>query len=230
VGTTDTTADHITATLQLAAWLPANQSCVDVSQRPGFRLVMYDGVNPPLDSADPDTVAIIAEVGTGPDGQINSWFTELNSQSQPEVGLTVTIVMHTMNSLPQIQRGCTLMPEVDERASKKTVKSFPEGTLPDISEGSVLGTNQSWNYLPSEEMVDGLLDSSQLGLLPKFGHNLVDHLQDVVADLTKKRNDICRDVEAIDIEVAASVTKFSSSEIAFIHTTLTIIASTNHCK
>jgi hypothetical protein len=232
-----TTSQRVTATLQLSAWLPPNSDCLDVTQLPGFRLILNDGLQT-LDSAALPAGgfnAIYAAVSTDASGQITRrWLLSL-SHSGLEIGVFQIVSL----GAPVVPTTCgplNINAEADEGF-------FIIHSPFNVSESSVFNDAGVWSYPSPASLIDMLLNQIKLGVLPDIGNSISTQLHQIAVEIDKDNGNACQSIRALIEELNAQTDKRTApgknpppdkkvnpAQADFILTTLTNALSGLPCK
>jgi hypothetical protein len=219
-----TASQRVTATLQLSAWLPPKSDCVDVTQLPGFRLIMDDGLQT-LDSANLPATGynqVYTAVSTNATGQIATRWILLMTQFQSGV------VFREIDSLvsPTVPATCgplTLNAEVDEA-------DLAEFSPFNSSDSNVVNNPGVWSYPSPANLTAMLLNQIQLGVLPDIGGSLSTQLTAIATDIGKGNGQACQDLRSLVNHISAQTEKkVAPAQSNFILTALAIVQSSLQC-
>jgi hypothetical protein len=215
-----TRADRVQISLQLSAWLAPNQQCVDVATLPGFRLVMYDGINL-MDSATPALApgsgGFHAYVSTDQFGIIvPPWFVQKISAAQ---GVAIT---SAYLPAPNVCAGNTQVSNYD------STQGVPRNTPCPISGPCIIfppTPSQSitgiWSFPPPQSLATMLITQFKLGIIPDIGTSIEDQLQQIETDINTNNGQACADLTSLINHVKAQKgNKLPTTQANFILTTL----------
>jgi hypothetical protein len=211
------TSDRITVTLVLNDWLLPGLDHRDVTQLPGFRMIISDGVTT-LDTANlPPALTdhtTIATVSTDARGAITGWTMDETAGS-----ITGYYTEHTSD------QPATFAPPL---APANDYGAFGAVRFLDVGESYEPG---SWSFPQAPDLVSMLLNQIQLGILPDIGHSLADQLQQVLTDIRTNNGQACQDLQAFVNHVKAQTgKKISAANSALILQTVAIIQSELACR
>jgi len=205
-----TTSQRVTATLQLSSWLPPNGTCIDVTQMPGFRLIMNDGLGT-VDSIDIPR-EITAAVSTDEHGQITGpWALTMSLQSYIAT-----------STIPKFASDCggSAFPNQDTGI---------RGLVFD-NRGLVFGPGV-WSYPSPDALIEMLLNQVKLGVLPDIGGSLSTQLNEVSADIGTGNGRACQDLRGLINHISAQIDKkITPPQADFMLATLAIVQSNLQCN
>jgi len=212
-------SSRVTATLQLSSWLPLKASCIDVTQLPGFRLVLGDGVQT-LDTAHlaaSDKVSVSAFVSTDPSGQITgSWILDITDSSTS--GRQAILTADTVNA--PCGKSSALTEDSSELFEISPVSK---------SQGHIYNRPGVWSYPSPDVLIGMLLNQINLGVLPNIGKTLTSRLTQIETDVSQNNGNACGDAGKLITSLRAA-NGVNAAQLNFIEMTLRNVRSDLGCQ
>jgi hypothetical protein len=216
-----TASMSVTATLQLASWLPPNQPCLNVTTLPGFHLILKDGINT-LDSWTGTYQVYKVLVSTGDNGEIlGPWFVELSA------------VAPSLNQIGTEEQTFPIQTPPFNTYCYRQASDGPPIVMDVANQngGSAGNTNSpgAWSY-PSALALTTMLTNEVILQQIGPGTSLSDKLTQIGIDITTNDGYDCSDLTNFANAVKAqSGKKITAAQSAFILQTVQIMQSELNC-
>ena len=217
-----TSSMSVSGTLQFWSYLPPNQTCIDPTTIPGFRLVLRDGVEG-LDTSGtfPLDIGVIARVSTDSHGQITQPWTLALYLKGGFVAITSDAVPAGSPASCFVPGGPTA-PSTGDTAEH----DIPVTDTMNFADTAIAG---NWSYPSASGLAATLTNAVDLQLVAPTT-SLSDELKQIAIDIADNNGNACSDLTTFANVVKTHPQKtINDDALPFIARTVAIMQSQLHC-